>query len=329
MEALRQIFKTLADPTRLRILLLVEREELAVQELMQVLDMAQSTVSRHLGILREAGLLDDRRDGTFVYYRLTTRDGPWREAWELSKRSLADDRTASRDRVALDGILTSRSVKTRSWFDAIGPEWNDLRRVFHDDTQRARAMTRLVPTGLRVADIGTGTGIFASELSAVGSHVIAVDHSARMLEAAREKLEAAGVASVDLRRGEAHALPIEDNEVDAAFAHMVLHYVASPADAVREMARVVKPGGVVVVVDFVQHDREWMKEKLGVMWQGFPSDTVRSWFAQAGLEGLGIEQSEPAARNADLPATFIATAHKPSDQPTEIHRPTAHSNVQS
>ena len=84
-----------------------------------------------------------------------------------------------------------------------------------------------------------------------------------------------------------------------------------------------------VVVDFVQHDREWMKEKLGVMWQGFPSDTVRSWFAQAGLEGLGIEQSEPAARNADLPATFIATAHKPSDQPTEIHRPTAHSKVQS
>jgi ArsR family transcriptional regulator len=193
----------------------------------------------------------------------------------------------------------------------MGPEWDSLRTVFHDDVQRARAIAKLVPANLRVADIGTGTGILAQELASAGLHVIAVDHSPRMLEAARAKLESLGIEGVDLRMGEASDLPLRDGEVQAAFAHMVLHYVASPADAVREMARVVSPEGRVVVVDFVDHDREWMKEKLGVMWQGFPLETVRRWFHQAGLQDLGIEISEPARRNQDLPQTFIAAACKP------------------
>ena len=310
MEALRQVFKTLTDPTRMRLLFLLEREELAVQELMQVLDMAQSTVSRHLGILREAGLLEDRREGTWVYYRLKPVNGAWREVWDLTKRSLTSDPTRSRDVAALESILEARSLRTRSWFDAVGPEWDSLRTVFHDDVQRARAINRLVPTGLCVADIGTGTGVLARELAALGLDVIAVDHSERMLEAAKAKLQDCPGA-VEFRIGEAGELPLQDGEVDAAFAHMVLHYLASPADAVREMARVVCPGGRVVIVDFVQHDREWMREKLGVLWQGFPEVTVRTWFEQAGLTDLQMEVGESPSKNHDLPATFIATANKP------------------
>jgi ArsR family transcriptional regulator len=318
MEALRQVFKTLADPTRLRLLLLLEREELAVHELVQVLDMAQSTVSRHLGILRDAGLLEDRREGTTIFYRLKPGEGRWGEVWDLTVRTLQDDATRSRDLAALESILEERALRTRSWFDAVGPEWESLRAVFHDDVQRARAITRLVPTELTVADIGTGTGILAQELTGLGLRVIAVDHSKRMLEAARLKLEQAGsLDRAELRQGEAHDLPIADGEVDAAFAHMVLHYVASPADAVREMARVVRPGGVVVVVDFVAHDRDWMKDKLGVLWQGFPMETVRSWFTQAGLGPVEIEVTDPPPRSQDLPATFIAacTAPQPSAAP--------------
>jgi ubiquinone/menaquinone biosynthesis C-methylase UbiE len=134
-----------------------------------------------------------------------------------------------------------------------------------------------------------------------------------MLEAARAKLEASGVTGVELRRGEAGDLPLEDGEVDAAFAHMVLHYLPSPADAVREMARVVRPGGRVVVVDFVQHDREWMKDKLGVMWRGFPSDTAKAWFEQAGLTDFELEVGESPSKSNDLPATFIATGDKPRE----------------
>lgn len=311
MERLQKVFKTLSDPTRVRVLALLEREELAVQELMEVLGMAQSRVSRHLAILRDAGLLKDRRDGTYVFYRFDVpHEGPWRETWELVRKSLEDESTHDRDLAALERVMRARAARTRSFFDAVGPEWDALREVFQDDILRARAVTRLVDPGLTVADIGTGTGILATELARLGLSVIAVDHSERMLDATRAKLEAEGIENVALRRGEASALPLSDAEVQAAFAHMVLHYLPSPPEAIREMARVVAPGGTVVVVDFVRHELEWMRHELGVTWLGFDLDEVRSWFSEAGLEGFLAETHEDRAGARDLPATFIASARR-------------------
>ena len=186
MDQLQKVFKTLADPTRVRVLALLEREELAVQELMDVLGMAQSRVSRHLAILREAGLLADRRDGTYVFYRLDLpTEGPWRDTWKLVRGELSEDPTHQRDLAALAEVMESRAARTRTFFDSVGPEWDALRKVFHDDTLRARAVSRLVPPGLLVADVGTGTGILAGELAELGLRVVAVDHSQRMLDAAR------------------------------------------------------------------------------------------------------------------------------------------------
>lgn len=306
VAALQKVLKTLNDPTRMRLLALLEREELAVQDLMRVLDMAQSTVSRHLGVLRAAGLLQDRREGTFVYYRFAPPDaGGWRQAWELARTALAEDATANRDQAALTAVLRARALRTKSWFDAVGPEWDALRRVFSDDTQRARALTRLVPAGLTVADIGTGTGILALEMARLGLRVIAIDHSERMLEAARAKFAAEAAANIEVRHGEATDLPLRDGEVDAVFAHMVLHYLSSPAEALREMARVVRPGGQVVIVDFVAHEHEWMKQELGFLWQGFAIERVRDWLREAGLRDPRVEV-QPSDDNQ--PATFIATA---------------------
>jgi ArsR family transcriptional regulator len=311
-EALQKVFKTLADPTRIRILFLLEREELAVQELMEVLEMAQSRVSRHLGILREAGLLQDRRDGTFVLYRfIPPRSSDWREAWSLVSRSLGEDATTERDLASLARVIEARASRSRSFFDSVGPEWDALRKVWSDDLLRARALARLIPPGLRVADIGTGTGVLAFELARAGLRVIAVDHSPRMLEAARSKLEQDPGLEVDLRLGDASSLPLGDGEVDAAFAHMVLQYLASPVDAVREMARVVTPGGRVVVIDFVSHDREWMRQELGVVRLGFATEEIEASFAAAGLKAARIEIQAPASRTADLPETFIASAERP------------------
>jgi ArsR family transcriptional regulator len=311
-DELQRIFKTLSDPTRVRLLALLEREELAVQELMDVLGMAQSRVSRHLAILREAGLIRDRRDGTYVFYRFALPEqGPWRDAWRLVEQGLRQVSRAERDAAALARVLEARAARARSFFDAVGPEWDALRKVFNDDVLRARAIARLVPPDLRVADIGTGTGILALELARLGLRVVAIDHSARMLDAARAKLDAEGDLAVELRRGEANALPLGDGEVDATFAHMVIHYLPSPADAIREMARVVKPGGAVVVVDFVAHDHEWMRQELGVTWLGFPPQEVAGWFAEAGLSEFRLERHADLSGGRDLPETFIASARRP------------------
>ena len=309
VEAIQKVFKTLSDPTRIRILALLEREELAVQDLMAILGMAQSRVSRHLAILRQAGMLSDRRDGTFVFYRMSpSLPDAWRSAWTLVSQARAGDPSAARDAAALAAHRDARQTRTRAFFDAVGPEWDALRKVFNDDALRARAVARLVPPGLTVADVGTGTGILARELAALGCRVVAVDHSPRMLEAARANLEGAG--TVELREGTAEALPLSDAEVDAAFAHMVLHYLASPTDAIREMARVVRPGGRVVLADFERHDRDWMREELGVVWLGFPPGEVSAWLEEAGLEDVRIELEANAAPR-ELPRIFIASGRKP------------------
>jgi len=311
-DALQRIFKTLADPTRVRILALLEREELAVQELMEALGMAQSRVSRHLAILREAGLVQDRRDGTFVFYRFAPPpEGAWRDAWALVRAGLAGDSTHERDAAALSRVLAERAARTRRFFESVGPEWDALRKVFHDDLLRARAMAKLVDPELVVADIGTGTGVLALELARLGLRVVAIDSSPRMLEAAREKAEREGLLRVDLRLGDAAALPLSDGEVDAAVAHMVVQYLASPAETLREMARAVRPGGAVVVVDFLHHEHEWMRQELGVTWLGFTAEEVAGWFNEAGLVGFRIEIEPVPAGGRDLPAPFIASGRRP------------------
>ncbi len=318
VEALHRVLRTLGDPTRLRILALLASEELAVQDLVRILDVPQSTVSRHLAVLREAGVLRDRKEGTYSYSRFEPpADGPWHPAWELARGALADDPHAARDAERLGRLLEERALRSQDWFEEIGPGWDRLRGVFHDDVQRARAIGKLVPRGIKVADIGTGTGILAVELARAGVHVIGVDSSPRMLATAGDKIREHAIRDIELRRGDATALPLADGEVDAAVAHMVLHYVSSPAVAVREMARVVRPGGRVVIVDFVaddddkRHDREWMRSDLGVLWEGFAPERITRWLAAAGLDDVAIEVHGSQSAAHDLPATFIATAHRP------------------
>jgi ArsR family transcriptional regulator len=312
-EQLQRVFRIFSDPTRIRILALLEREELAVQEIMEVLGMAQSRVSRHLAILREAGLLEDRRDGTYAFYRFAPpQKAPWRDTWALVVENLRGDATAERDAAALSRVMESRSERTRSFFDSVGPEWDALRKVFNDDALRAQAVSRLLDPNLVVADIGTGTGILAIELARLGVRVIGIDHSSRMLDAARAKAAAEAGLQIEFRHGEASALPFSDGEVDAVFAHMVLHYLPSPSDAIAEMARVVKPGGTVVTVDFVPHQHEWMREELGVSWLGFSAEEVAGWFRAVGLVDFRLEEHAGFASSRDLPATFIASSRRPS-----------------
>ena len=312
-DELQQVFRTLSDPTRIRILRLVEAEPLVVQELMEVLGMTQSRVSRHLGILKEAGLVEDRREGTYVSYRFVPPQDPtWQDAWELVCRQLADDPTTQRDEAALARTLEARSGASRNFFDAIGAEWDTLRTVFNDGELRGGSIARLLEPGLKIVDVGTGTGILALELARLGMDVTGIDSSNSMLEAAEAKRSASPHlrGSVTFQQGEAEQLPLADNEADAAFAHMVLHSLPRPPEAISEMARAVRTGGRVIVADFVSHQYEWMQSELGLIWLGFETDDIARWFREAGLSDPEFEIQQPRNRGRELPATFIASATK-------------------
>ena len=320
VDSFQRVVKTLGDSTRLRLLALLERHELSVADLVKVLDLPQSTVSRHLTHLKDQDLLTERRDGAFCYSRFTPpSEGTWSDGWLLARGSLRDDPQIAADADALDALLRARTLGSREFFDSLGAEWDRLRQVFQDDLQRARAIGRLVPQGLTIADVGTGTGVLAMEMAQLGMRVIAVDQSEAMLAAAESKRAALAVPErVELRRGVATDLPLQDGEVDAVLAHMVLHYVPSPRDAIRELARVVRPGGRVVLVDFTapedrpQRDREWLQKDLGVIWQGFATTSIRGWLHEAGLAHVEVELHATTSEDRDLPATFIASADRPA-----------------
>ena len=307
-QDLQRAFKTLSDITRVRILTLLSAEELAVHELTEILGMSQSRVSSHLRTLREAGFVSDRRRGTSAFYRFQLPDNAiLRECWTLVRRTCRDDPELQRDEGRLQHILEQRAQSNREFFDAVGADWDHLRSIFNDDALRARAINRLVQPSLKVVELGTGTGVLAFELAQLGVQVIAVDHSPKMLEVARSKAVERGLAGVQFEHADAVNLPLADGEVDAAFAHMVLRYLPTPASAIAEMARVTKPGGSVVVIDFVEHNLEWMQLELGVQWGGFREADLVIWFRNAGLEDLQIQQYAGARTAKKVPATFIAS----------------------
>ncbi|MFK7897596.1 MAG: ArsR/SmtB family transcription factor [Myxococcota bacterium] len=314
-DSLQKVFKTLADPTRVRILRLLGQEELIVGELMDILGMAQSRVSRHLAILREAGVLSDRREGTYVAYRLALpSEGPWRETWALAAKSMTDDPIAERDDALLRRTLATRKASSgRQFFDSVGPEWDGLRSVLGDELLRARAMTSLVAPRQSVADIGTGTGILALELAGLGLDVVGIDRSGAMLDAARQKwnlVKKDSPGSIEFREGDAHQLPLEDDSVDAAFGHMVLHSLEEPKTAVDEIARILRPGGRAVLVDFLPHDHHWMEKELGLLWLGFAPELIEEWLGAAGFEAPRVHTQEPDTKR-DLPGSFVISALKP------------------
>ncbi len=305
---IQKAFKILADPTRVRLLALLQREELSVQEIMGILGLAQSRVSSHLKILRESDLVADRRQGTYSFYRFQRRQGEaWDEAWNLVERCLTEDPQIQRDRKLLEQVLEQRAHRSRSYFDEVAPEWDSIRRIFNDDALRARAVSRLVPSGQKVVELGTGTGVLAMELARLGAQVIAVDHSSRMLEAARSKGGASGVSGIEWKEADACDLPLGDAEADAAFAHMALRYLPDPPRALGEMARVTRPGGTLVVIDFVENDAEWMAVEFGVQWLGFSRKDVVGWFHAAGVPDVHWDTFDSESADKNLPATFIAS----------------------
>jgi len=295
-NALPALLKALSDPTRLRILGLLELEELSVGELSRALGMAQSRVSNHLRILRDQGLLRERHVGTSNLLRPELDAGSNGDApiaarlWRTLRAEVEGLAEHTTDRMRLREVLSARRVSSADFFDRVAGEWDTIGELFQSGQARQRAVANLLPAGLVLADLGCGTGYFARALLGLCTRLICVDRSPGMLEEARERLEPAppGLA-IELRQGELDQLPIADGEVDGAIAGMVLHHLPRLDDALSEMHRILRPGGSAVVLELAPHQNEWMHADLGDLHLGLESRDVAQAFRRAGFVDIRTE----------------------------------------
>jgi ArsR family transcriptional regulator len=279
------LFHAVSDSTRLRLLRLLAHEELNVQELVSILEMRQPSISRHLAVLRDAGYLQQRKEGTWSWYRaVTAREfAGGAELWRAVVAAADGLGRARSDDERLAKVLAAREARGQEFFAGVADHWDRIRRQYEHPDLQSGVVAALVPTGLRVADVGTGTGALLPVLAAAADEVIAVDHSEAMLQRARRRCRDAGYDNVSFELADVGALPFADGELDAVTCSMVLHHVARPATAVAELSRVVKRGGQVVLLDFTRHNLNWMREDLAHQWLGFDREQIAAWLEEAGL----------------------------------------------
>ena len=305
LEPLLDTFSLLADQTRVRMLAVLERQELTVGELCGILQLPQSTVSRHLKLLSDAGWVSSRREGTSRFYALALAgDGrPNAQLWEITRGQL-QGRAVEQDARRLGAVIARRRESSARFFATAAGEWDRLREeLFGRDL--GAALLGLLPDTWTVGDLGCGTGAMLPILAPHVGRVVGVDASEEMLAAARARV--VELANVELRVGTLEALPLDAATLDAATLLLVLHHLASPAEALGEAHRVLKPGGRLLIVDMAPHDREEYRQRMGHVWLGFSAEQIERLLSQAGFERIRIQALPPSA-DAKGPGLFAATA---------------------
>ncbi len=294
-------FKALADETRLRLLHVLAHYELSVNELVSILQMGQSRISRHLKILTEANLLQWRRDGLWVFYTVP-KEGP---AQEFIKSMLlfVDANALMQNDVHLGArCIEERALRTRQFFNAIAEDWDMLNEEILGSFDLAQSVCAAVPSPCHLAvDLGCGTGSVLEKLLHKAQTVVGVDGSPRMLELARRRFATASQntqsplegedARISLRIGELDHLPLRDGEADFACINLVLHHLSNPLFTLKEVQRILRPGGTVFIADFDKHTNEKMRENFGDRWLGFDQDTMQNFLHEAGLSLVNIQRT--------------------------------------
>ncbi len=301
---------SLGDENRLRILALLEHSELTVSELTSVLQLPQSTVSRHLKVLADDGWIRWRQDGTSRHYRLTALDGEAEELWRVSRRAIDGARSLDEDAERARSVLAERRRRSQEFFSEAAGRWDTLRVEMFGRHVEPAAPLGLLDAEWTVGDLGAGTGALAEAVAPFVRRVIAVDRSPEMLRAARGRL--APLDNVEVREGELESLPIEVGSLDVAFLMLVLHYVVEPRRVLEEARRTLRPSGRLVIVDMRRHGREEYRDTMGHLWLGFEEEELREWTTGAGLAGYRHVGLRPDP-DASGPLLFVGTAERPRD----------------
>jgi ArsR family transcriptional regulator len=299
----------LADTTRSRLLLLLDRHELTVTELCGILQLPQSTVSRHLKALADSGWIAARPEGTSNVYAMTRDelDPSARRLWALVREQVGPTPAAAQDQRRVQTVLAERRTKSQEFFSSSAGQWDRLRDELFGERFHLAALPAFADAEWIVGDLGCGTGQMTAALAPFVTRVIAVDGSAAMLQAAKKRLH--GFENIELRRGDLEALPIDDARLDAATLALVLHHLPDPERALAEVARVLKPGGRVLIVDMLPHDRESYRQQMGHVWLGFSDEHIRRILTASGFDQIRTVPLSPDPRSKG-PGLFVATAKR-------------------
>lgn len=279
--------KALADETRAKLVNVLLEYELNVGEIVQVMEMGQSRISRHLKILSDSGLVDVRREGLWAFYRASD-EGPGRDFLDGVSSLFEDDTDLKRDRNRAEKVIRERTAATRQFFDDIAPEWDRMTAEVLGDLDLSKEIQARLPKCNCAADIGCGPGDMLEILAGVSDQVIGVDNSPKMLELAEERFS--DDANMSLRIGETTHLPLRDLEADCTVMSLVLHHLARPVDAIREANRIMKQGGKLLVAEFDQHENEVMRSEYGDRRLGIPREKMAGWMEQEGFEVTKITE---------------------------------------
>lgn len=299
----------LTDAARIRLLYLLDSQELSVGELASVLQLPQSTVSRHLKRLFDSGWIVRRSEGTAAMYRRASSnlDVTARQLWDLAQRDCANDAQCLEDAHRACEVIAQRRVDSRRFFGQVGGEWTELRKELFGDVLSAEGLLGLLDPEWVVADLGCGTGMTAAILAPWVHALEAVDREPAMLDAARRRLD--GIENVTFHECDLSALSLSDASVDAAMLSLVLHHVPEPQAVIGEAARILKPGGRLMVLDMVEHDRESYRDTMGHLHFGFSEATVSGWADACGLRQVRLQRLRPSPE-ATGPSLFAATLVK-------------------
>ncbi|MCZ6506440.1 MAG: metalloregulator ArsR/SmtB family transcription factor [Acidobacteria bacterium] len=299
----------LADPLRCRALLVLERAELTVSEICTVLQLPQSTVSRHLKTLADDGWVQARKEATRRLYSTTATvaDESAQSLWGLVRTEVESAPAAAEDRRRLTTVLAARRSKSQEFFASAAGEWDGVRRELFGRRFDLHSLLALLGRETVVGDLGVGTGQVAEALAPFVDKVIAVDNSEAMLEAAAARLQP--LANIELRPGRLEALPIANAELDAAILSLVLHHILEPERVLAEAARALRPGGRLLVVEMHAHEHEEYRARMGHVWLGFTEEQIARWCEAAGLADLR-STALPAEAQAKGPTLFVTTGVK-------------------
>ncbi len=323
MKEASALYRLLGDEARLRLLRVLDKDRFNVKELTGILGLAQSGVSRHLGLLKEADLVSEERDGAYTFYRLAprVREDSRSPLWPLLRAQFdeaAESPLVKADEARLQEVLRMR----RENFEHLGPDTRDGRQLVPGRSWAAwsRALGMLLPP-LDVADLGCGEGYLTIETARWAHHVTAIDRSAGVLARAKALAARKKCTNITWKKGELEKLPIDTASMDVALLSQALHHASEPAAAVLEAARILKPGGRLLVLDLRPHDETWVRDKLGDRWFGFSDEHLSGLLTRAGFTDVRVQLG--ARRTHDPFAVLLAIGTKSSaarKQPRELRR---------